>query len=164
MTMPNLMTIRGLTVDFRAARGDVHALRNVCIDVPESKILGIVGESGSGKSTLVWATTQLLPDNAIVKSGEIRFNGDDVLTFREQQLEHYRGQQVSIVFQDPMTSQIPVITYGGQMADIQYRRHGFSASDKRQAAIDMLRTVGIGDPEMRVNQYPHQFKIGRAHV
>ena len=158
--MGNLLEIRNLRVDFRTPRGRVHALRDVSIDVPERKILGIVGESGSGKSTVVWAATRLLANNAIVEGGEIVFDGRDVLALDEQALAAYRGAQVSVVFQDPMTSQIPVLSYGRQMADIQYRRRDMSAAAKRTAAVAMLRRVGIPDPEARVSQFPHQFSGG----
>ena len=111
-----------LNVDYRTPRGRVHALRNVCLNVPENRIFGIVGESGSGKSTVVWAATRLLANNAVVEGGEILFRGKDVLRFNEQELLSYRGEQASVVFQDLMTSQIPVMSYRTQMADIQYRR------------------------------------------
>ncbi len=158
--MGNLLEIRDLSVDFRTPGGRVHALRNIDIEVPENKILGIVGESGSGKSTVIWAVTRLLAGNAVVEGGEIEFQGDDVLGYGEQALTGYRGEKVSVVFQDPMTSQIPVLSYGRQMADIQYRRKGRSAAEKRKVAVDMMRRVGIPDPEERVSQFPHQFSGG----
>ncbi len=154
------MEIRDLSVEFHTAQKSVRALRSVSIDVPEKKALGVVGESGSGKSTVIWAALRLLAGNAVVKSGEVRFKGEDILAFSQRELELYRGEQVSVVFQDPMTSQIPVMTYGRQMSDIQYRRKAFSAAEKRQLAINMMRRVGIPDPERRVDQYPHQFSGG----
>ncbi|MDX1576506.1 MAG: ABC transporter ATP-binding protein, partial [Kiloniellales bacterium] len=158
--MANLLEIRDLSVDFKTPRGRVHALRDVNIDVPEKKILGIVGESGSGKSTVIWAATRLLAGNAVVESGRILFKGEDVLGYGEDDLRRYRGERVSVVFQDPMTSQIPVLSYGRQMADIQYRRTGRSAAEKRRVAVDIMRRVGIPDPEERVRQFPHQFSGG----
>ena len=158
--MSNLLEIHNLNVNFRTLRGRVHALRNVNLNVPENRIFGIVGESGSGKSTVVWAATRLLANNAIVESGEIFFRGKDVLRLNEQELGSYRGEQATVVFQDPMTSQIPVMSYRTQMTDIQYRRRDRTAADKRKRAIDMLRRVGIPDPEQRVAQFPHQFSGG----
>jgi oligopeptide/dipeptide ABC transporter ATP-binding protein len=158
--MANLLEIRDLSVDFKTPRGRVHALRDITIDVPEKKILGIVGESGSGKSTVIWAVTRLLAGNAVVEGGQILFNGEDVLGYGEDDLRRYRGEQVSVVFQDPMTSQIPVLSYSRQMADIQYRRSERSAAEKRRVAVDIMRRVGIPDPEERVRQFPHQFSGG----
>ncbi len=158
--MADLLEIRDLSVDFKTPRGRVHALRDVNIGVPEKKILGIVGESGSGKSTVIWAATRLLAGNAVVEGGRILFKGKDVLGFGEDDLRRYRGEQVSVIFQDPMTSQIPVLSYGRQMADIQYRRAGRSAAEKRRVAVDIMRRVGIPDPEERVHQFPHQFSGG----
>jgi peptide/nickel transport system ATP-binding protein len=158
--MGNLLEIRNLSVDFRTPRGRVHALRDISIDVPERKILGIVGESGSGKSTVIWAATRLLANNAVIEGGEIVFDGRDVLALDEHDLSRYRGEQASVVFQDPMTSQIPVLSYGRQMADIQYRRRDRGAAEKRRVAVGMMRRVGIPDPEARVDQYPHQFSGG----
>ncbi len=158
--MGNLLSIRNLTVDFRTPRGRVHALRDVSIDVPHDRILGVVGESGSGKSTVIWAITRLLAGNAIVRNGTIDFGDVDVLSLQDAALTGYRAEMVSVIFQDPMTSQIPVMTYGKQMADIQYRRGDRSAAQKRDIAIDMLRRVGISDPEARLVQYPHQFSGG----
>jgi oligopeptide/dipeptide ABC transporter ATP-binding protein len=156
----NVLDIRDLSVDFRTPRGRVHALRGVDITLPGNTILGVVGESGSGKSTVVWAVTRLLANNAVVESGEILFDGTDVLGLNARQLEQFRGEQVSIVFQDPMTSQIPVMSYARQMTDIQYRRRDRAATEKRRVAIDMMRRVGIPDPEQRVDQFPHQFSGG----
>ena len=158
--MSNLLTIRDLDVKFKTPRGLVYALRDINIDVTANRILGIVGESGSGKSTIVWAITRLLAGNAESPGGKIIFEGQDVLTFKEGDLLNYRGEKVSMVFQDPMTSQIPVLSYAQQMTDIQYRRSDKNFSEKQQLAIDMMRRVGIPDPEERILQYPHQFSGG----
>jgi len=158
--MENLLTIRDLNVKFKTPRGRVYALRDINIDVVVNRILGIVGESGSGKSTVVWAVTRLLAGNAEAPSGEVRFQGQDVLNLNERELLHFRGEKVSMVFQDPMTSQIPVLSYAKQMTDIQYRRSTIGSAEKRRRAIDMMRRVGIPDPEGRIMQYPHQFSGG----
>ena len=115
--MDNILEIRNLSVDFHTPRGRVHALRDVSFDAPRNKIIGIVGESGSGKSTVIWAMTQLLASNGSVEGGDIRFDGRDVLEFGAEELQNFRGAQASIVFQDPMTSQIPVMSYARQMID-----------------------------------------------
>ena len=157
-----LLDVDGLTVDFRTPLGAVHALHEVSLSVPRRCIVGIVGESGSGKSTLVWAVTRLLANNAVVRGGRIRFAGTDVLALGPKELEAFRGSQVSVVFQDPMTSQIPVLSYARQMLDVQHgaRARGRSARQKRQRAVELVRRVGIPDPEERIGQFPHQFSGG----
>jgi peptide/nickel transport system ATP-binding protein len=158
--MTNLLEIKNLNVDFKTPRGRVKALRNVNFTATRGKIIGIVGESGSGKSTVIWAMTQLLAGNGIVNSGEILFDDENVLDFNKEQLKSYRGEKASIVFQDPMTSQIPVRSYAQQMTDIAYRRSDMSMKEKLELAIKMLRQVGIPDPDQRIKQYPHQFSGG----
>ena len=158
--MDPVLSIRDLSLDFETPPGPVHALRNVSLDVPRNRIVGIVGESGSGKSTVISAAMRLLANNAVVRSGEVIFNGRDVLAMSQDDLRALRGEQISMVFQDPMTSQIPVLTIGRQMIDIQYRRHDVTLAEKRRLAVDMLRRVGISDPEERLEQHPHQFSGG----
>jgi oligopeptide/dipeptide ABC transporter ATP-binding protein len=155
-----LLDIRNLNVDFKTPRGRVHALRDINFKVPKGKIVGLVGESGSGKSTVIWAITQLLAGNGVVEDGQALFNGQDMLKFNQNELQAFRGEQVSIVFQDPMTSQSPVLSYREQMSDILYRRKNSSEDDKRQRAVAMMRRVGIPDAESRILQYPHQFSGG----
>ena len=158
--MAPLLDIRNLSVDFRTPRGRVHALRDVSFSVPRGKVVGIVGESGSGKSTVIWTLTRLLAGNAVIEGGSAEFDGTDVLQLSESRMMDVRGENISVVFQDPMTSQSPVLSYGRQMTDILYRRRGMSMADKRARAIEMMRRVGIPDPESRIAQYPHQFSGG----
>jgi peptide/nickel transport system ATP-binding protein len=158
--METLLDIRGLSVGFGTSRGRVKALRDVSFPVRKGRIVGIVGESGSGKSTVLWSILGLLAGNAKVTGGEIGFEGGDLLQLDAAGLRAARGEKISVVFQDPMTSQIPVLPYVRQMADILYRRKGMSAKDKRDKAVDMLRRVGIPDPETRIDAYPHEFSGG----
>ena len=160
MDTKNLLEIRNLNVDFKTPRGRVHALREVSFNAPKGKIVGIVGESGSGKSTVIWAMTQLLAGNGVVEGGEIFFNGRNVLDFSEDELRAFRGEEASIVFQDPMTSQIPVLSYSQQMSDIAYRQRNKSFREKIEHSKQIMRKVGIPDTEQRVYQYPHQFSGG----
>ena len=158
--MTPLLDIRNLSVDFRTPRGRVHALRDVSFSVPRGKVVGIVGESGSGKSTVIWTLTRLLAGNAVIEGGTAEFDGTDVLRLSESRMMDVRGENISVVFQDPMTSQSPVLSYRRQMTDVLYRRRGMSMADKRARAIEMMRRVGIPDPESRIVQYPHQFSGG----
>ncbi len=159
-TPETLLDIRNLSVDFRTPRGRVKALRDISFPIRRNRIIGIVGESGSGKSTVLWALLGLLAKNAEVTGGEVRFGERDLLHASEAQLRAVRGEEISVVFQDPMTSQIPVLTYARQMRDILYRRPGVSIAEKRRLAVEMLTKVGIPDPDKRIDQYPHHFSGG----
>lgn len=158
--MIGLLEIKNLNVDYKTPRGRLKVLRDVNFSISKGKIVGIVGESGSGKSTIIWALTQLLAGNGVVGQGEILFDGENVLDFTDRELRAYRGEKVSIVFQDPMTSQSPVLSYAQQMVDIAYRRTDMTMKEKLEQAVEMLRRVGIADPEQRIDQYPHQFSGG----
>lgn len=158
--MNRVLDIRDLSVDFETSRGKVHALRNVSFAVPRNKTVGIVGESGCGKSTVISAVLRLLSKNASVVGGEILFNGMSTLTLSDKALRGLRGNKIAMVFQDPMASQNPVISIAKQMIDIQYRNADVNRAQKRKRAIDMLGRVGIPDPEMRIDGYPHEFSGG----
>ncbi len=158
--MSSLLNISNLNVEFSTPHGVVYAIRNANIDVPKGKILGVVGESGSGKSTLVWTILRLLSTNGSIKSGEIRFENGDILKYDASQLRKFRGEKVSMVFQDPITSQIPVLNYQTQMTDILYRRKQSTRSEKIGAAVRLMHRVGIPDADHRINQFPHQFSGG----
>jgi oligopeptide/dipeptide ABC transporter ATP-binding protein len=155
----DVLSVENLSVDFRTAGGRLHALRNVSVAVPRGEIVGIVGESGCGKSTLINAIIGLLAANAEVTSGKILFNDADLLAMPSRQLRSLRGERITAIFQDPMTSLNPVLSIGTQMTAIQYRS-GRSARAKRQRALEFLQKVKIPDPERRLRQYPHQFSGG----
>jgi oligopeptide/dipeptide ABC transporter ATP-binding protein len=154
-----VLAVRNLSVDFRTPRGLVRALRDVSLTVPRGSIVGVVGESGSGKSTLVSTVIRLLSPNAVIRGGEVLFDGRDVLRMDEAALRDLRGRKLSMVFQDPMTSLNPVLSIGTQMIDIQYRDQ-LGRAEKRRRAADMLRRVGIPDPVQRLGQFPHEFSGG----
>ncbi len=158
--MGALLDIQGLNVDFKTPRGRVHVLRDINFQVPRGKSVGIVGESGSGKSTVIWTITRLLAGNGVIESGRAMFNGQDLLSAPDNQIQAVRGEDISIVFQDPMTSQSPVLSYQQQMKDLLYRRSGMADAEKKERAINIMRRVGIPDPESRIVQYPHQFSGG----
>ena len=156
----SLLSFEDLSIDFDTPTGPVHAVRNVDFKVPENKVVGIVGESGCGKTTVISAAMSLLSNNAVVVSGKVSFENKNILNLSETELRGIRGNKISMVFQDPMTSQNPVISIGKQMIDIQYRQTEFSLKQKRSNAVDMLNRVGIPDPEMRLNQFPHELSGG----
>ncbi|MES0076706.1 ABC transporter ATP-binding protein [Mesorhizobium sp. M0058] len=152
--------MRDLSIRFQAPRGPILALRGINLDVPRGSVVGLVGESGSGKSTLALAIMGLLSDNACISEGTISFLGRDLRTLKPAELRSLRGDRISMVFQDPMTSLSPVRTIGQQMVDVQYRKREVSSNGKQQRAAEMLRRVGIPDPEHQLNRYPHQFSGG----
>ena len=154
-----LLDIRGLSVDYETARGPLKALRDVSLAVPKGRIVGIVGESGCGKSTLISSILRLTAPNARVRSGRILFRERDLLTASPREMRALRGDAIAIVFQDPMQTHNPVLTIGTQMVDIQHRQ-AIPRAEKRRRAAEMLKSVGIPDPESRLAHYPHQFSGG----
>ncbi len=119
--MENVLTIRDLSVHYHTDRGELKAMRHVNLDVPEGSIVGVVGESGCGKSTLISSIIRLLAENAIIPNGAIDFESQDLLKLSEDEMRAIRGDRMSIIFQDPMSTLNPVLSIGRQMVDIQYR-------------------------------------------
>jgi len=153
------LDIQDLSIHFLTPRGHLKALRNVDLRVPTRQVVGVVGESGCGKSTLIHAVMRLLAENAQVTKGRVLFEGRDILSMGAAELRQIRGNRISMIFQDPMTSLNPVLTIGRQLIDTLYREK-IGRSAKRQRVVDMLGTVGIPDPESRMGQYPHHFSGG----
>jgi len=154
-----LLDIRDLTVSYATGKGRLKALRNVSFSVPEGRIVGIVGESGCGKSTLISSIMRLQAPNAQVDAGAIVFRDRDLLDLSPEDMRALRGSDISMVFQDPMTSLNPVLTIGRQMSDVQHRSKTGRA-DKRSRSVTMLERVGIPDPASQLQRYPHQLSGG----
>jgi oligopeptide/dipeptide ABC transporter ATP-binding protein len=154
-----LLEVKDLHVSFPTADGLVQAVRGVSFDVEPGRTLGIVGESGSGKTVLTQTLLGLTPGAEI--SGNALFEGTDLLTLTEDELRHVRGERISVIFQDPLTSLHPLYRIGWQISEM-IRAHEKSVSKKEAAArsVELLRRVGIPKPETRVNDYPHQFSGG----
>ncbi len=154
------LAVRALNVAFHTEAGRLHALKDVSLEVPENRVVGIVGESGCGKTTLINATLGLLADNGSIESGSIRFEDRHELTaLSPDGMRALRGPRIAAVFQDPMGSLNPVLSVGRQMVDIQYRS-GRRRSAKEARAAEMLQLVRIPDPEAALRRYPHQFSGG----
>ena len=158
--MAELLEIDRLSLGFGTREGRLNALREVSFSVRRGRIVGLVGESGSGKSTIGMAILGLLSGNAKVLAGAVRFEGRDLLRLDREALRGLRGQRITAVFQDPMTSLNPVVTIGRMMLDIQFRDTRSSRAQKRAKAVAMLDRVGIPDAATRFDQYPHQFSGG----
>lgn len=157
--MENILEIKNLSIDFHTGRGRLRAVRQASFQVPAASLVGLVGESGCGKSTVAAATIQLLAENAVIVGGEILFGGRNLLGLSGAEMNRLRGREISMVFQDPMTSLNPVLTIGRQMTDIQHRSRA-SKKEKRRLAVEMLGRVGLPDPESRLGLYPHEFSGG----
>ena len=154
----NLLEIKDLTVHYVTVDGTVHAVENLNLTLPEGKTLGLVGETGAGKTTTVKAIMQILPDPpAKILNGEVIFCGEDLL--KKKSMRKIRGKQISMIFQDPMTSLNPVITVGEQIMEV-IRLHDkkMSKKDAYTKACEMLELVGIKAD--RAGDYPHQFSGG----
>jgi len=156
-----LLDVRDLTVRFRAEGGTVRAVSGVSFSLRRGETLGLVGESGCGKSTAAFALMGLLPGNGQVTAGEVLFEGRDLLKLRPRELRALRGNRLSMVFQNPMTSLDPAYSVGSQITDVLREHRGLSASAARAAAIDLLRRVGIPDPEQRFHVHPHRLSGGQ---
>jgi oligopeptide/dipeptide ABC transporter ATP-binding protein len=154
-----LLEVDDLTVGFERDGSRTHAVRGVSFEVAAGERVGIVGESGSGKSVTAQAVMRLLPPSAEV-GGEVRFTGTDVLTFDAARLAEWRGADIAMVFQDPMSSLNPLLRIGTQVTEGLRRHRGLSRSAARDEAARLLRTVGIADAERRLRDYPHSFSGG----
>lgn len=157
----NLLEIKNLSVSFNTYAGEVKAIRGVDINVQKGKVLAIVGESGCGKSVTSQAIMRLLPvPPSEIKSGEILFEGKDILKLTEKEMRKVRGAQIGMIFQDPMTSLNPTMTVGRQISEVLIEHQHLSREAAKEKAKEMLRLVGIPNPEMRIKQYPHEFSGG----
>jgi oligopeptide/dipeptide ABC transporter ATP-binding protein len=154
-----LLSISDLTVTFPTADGDVQAVRGVDYALHPGEVLGIVGESGSGKSVSSLAVMGLLPKTARI-SGSIRYRGKELLGLSERELMKLRGKNISMIFQDPMTSLNPVYKVGFQIEEAVHAHNDVSSEQARRRALELLEIVGIPFPEKRIDQYPHEFSGG----
>ncbi len=155
-----LLQVRGLRVAFPSENGRVHAVRGVDLDVRRGEVLALVGESGSGKSVTSTAIMGLLDETASV-SGSVRLHGTEVLGRSDSYMSRLRGSQIAMVFQDPLSALTPVYTVGQQIVEaLKIHRRGIGDADARKRAVELLDLVGIPNPEVRINAYPHEFSGG----
>lgn len=161
--MGRLLTVTGLTTEFRTERGVVKAVDNVSYNVDESEVIGLVGESGCGKSVSQLSIMRLIPDPpGRVVAGSADFDGVDLLKYKRNSNEmcSIRGNKLSMVFQEPMTSLNPAMTIGKQMAEVMIEHLKIGKGEARDRAENMLMQVGIPDPGKRIDDYPHQLSGG----
>jgi oligopeptide/dipeptide ABC transporter ATP-binding protein len=155
-----LLSVRDLTVHFASARGKVRALAGVSFDLAPGETLGLVGESGCGKTVSALAILRLLPVPQAVASGEVWFQGEDLMQAPEETLRQIRGNRIAMVFQEPMTALNPVLTIGDQVAEVLRLHRGLSEAAALQETVAALSRVGLPEAERRLRQYPHQLSGG----
>ena len=160
--MSNILEIKNLSVSFASdgIKERAIAVNGVDIDIPQGRTVGLVGESGCGKSVTSLAVMGLLADNGRVEGGEAMFGGQDLLKLPDRELRRIRGNRISMIFQEPMTSLNPVITAGKQVAESLRLHAGLDAAAAKARTIEIFEKVGIPEPERRFGCYPHQLSGG----
>jgi len=161
MIQEKLIEIKNLKTFFNTAAGIAKAVNNISFDIFKGEVLGIVGESGSGKSVTAMSINRLIPNPpGEIVSGEIFYNGVDLLKLSYEEMSEIRGKEISMIFQEPMTSLNPVLRIKFQMNEIIIKHDGLSEESATLKSIEMLEKVGIPEPERRIYDYPHQFSGG----
>jgi len=159
--MSKLLEVKDLKVSFNTYNGEVHAVRGVTFDLNKGETLAIVGESGSGKSVTSNAIMRLLPEpHGYIKEGQILFEGVDLAKKTSKEMQKIRGKDISMVFQDPMSSLNPTMKIGNQIMEGLIKHQNMSKQEARKTALELLTLVGIPRPDVRIDQYPHQFSGG----
>ena len=159
--MEKVLEVKNLQISFQTFFGEVEAVRGITFSVGKKETVAIVGESGCGKSVTASGIMQLLPmPPAFFKGGEIFFNGENLLKKTEKQMQGIRGNKISMVFQDPMTSLNPTMKIGYQIVEGLVKHHKMSREAAIKKSIEMLELVAVPQPDKRINQYPHEFSGG----
>ena len=155
-----ILQVKELKTSFFTPVGEVKAVRGVSFNLNKGETIGIVGESGSGKSVTALSIMRLLQYPGRIVEGEIIFKGQDMVSLSERNMQNIRGNEMAMIFQDPMTSLNPVYSIGNQIMEVITRHQSLSKKRAQEKAIEMLRLVGIPTPEQRLKSYPHQFSGG----
>ncbi|HUP00544.1 MAG TPA: ABC transporter ATP-binding protein [Gemmatimonadota bacterium] len=159
---PPLLQVEDLRTYFHTDEGTARAVDGVSFEVRPRETLGIVGESGCGKSVTALSILRLIPDPpGRIESGRLLFQGHDLLKLSEREMRKIRGNEITMIFQEPMTSLNPVFTVGDQVGEVLRLHRGLSKDEARERSVEMLRRVRIPDPEQRVEEYPHQLSGGQ---
>lgn len=155
-----LLRVDDLHTSFFTPAGEVKAVNGVSFSLDEGKVLGIVGESGSGKSVTAYSVLQILSSPGEIVGGSIKYKGEELVGASKKKMSEIRGNKISIIFQDPMTSLNPVFTIGHQLMEAIMLHTDRNKSQARERAVEMLKLVGVNEPEKRIKQYPHEFSGG----
>ena len=156
-----VLEIDGLRTYFHSDHGMVRAVDDISLRIDKATTLGVVGESGSGKSVTSLSVMRLLASSAEIVSGKIAFLGKDLVSTSEREMRQIRGGEISMIFQEPMTSLNPVFTVGQQVMEAILLHQSATKRQARQQTIDLFEEVGIPEPERRINSYPHQMSGGQ---
>lgn len=155
-----VLQVKNLYITFNTFSGKVHAVRGVNFDLHKGETLAIVGESGSGKSVTNKAIMGILSKNANIEDGQILYKDKDLTKFSDKQFTKIRGSEISMIFQDPMSSLDPVMKIGKQIMEAMLVKENISKAEAKEKALNLMAAVGIPEPEKRFNQYPFQFSGG----
>ena len=155
-----LLEVNDLHTSFYTPAGEVKAVNRVSFNLERGKVLGIVGESGSGKSVTAYSIMQILEKTGKIVSGSVKFDGQELVGIGEEGMKHIRGNRISIIFQDPMTSLNPTYTIGHQLMEAITLHTGRNKEQAWDRAVEMLRLVNVNEPEKRMKQYPFEFSGG----
>ena len=155
-----LLEVNDLHTSFYTPAGEVKAVNGVSFHLERGKVLGIVGESGSGKSVTAYSIMQILEKTGKIVSGSVKFDGQELVGIGEDGMKHIRGNKISIIFQDPMTSLNPTYTIGHQLMEAITLHTGRNQQQAWNRAVEMLRLVNVNEPEKRMKQYPYEFSGG----
>ena len=155
-----LLKVSNLHTSFFTPAGEVKAVNGLSFSLDEGKVLGIVGESGSGKSVTAYSILQILANPGRIVSGSILYRGQELVGASKEEMSKIRGNKISIIFQDPMTSLNPVFTIGDQLMEAILLHTDRNREQAKARAIEMLQLVGVNEPEKRIKQYPHEFSGG----
>ena len=158
-TGDTILSVENLTISFKAYGGVVQAVRGVSFDLRRGETVAIVGESGSGKSVSIKAIMGILPSNAVIESGEIHYNDEDLTKVDEAEMHRIRGHRIGLIFQDPLSALNPIMRVGKQIMEVLTRK-GMNKKQARARAMELMEAVGIPDVERRFEQYPFQFSGG----
>ncbi|MEJ5229928.1 MAG: ABC transporter ATP-binding protein, partial [Pseudothermotoga sp.] len=156
-----LLKVENLKVGFKTNMGKIVPVDDVSFDLNDGEVLGIVGESGCGKTVTAYAITRLLPKNAFIDSdSHIWFNGTDLLKLPKEELYRIRGKEISMIFQEPMSSLNPVYTVGWQIEEVYELHERSDREERKKKSVEMLASVKIPEPQKRYEQYPNQLSGG----
>ena len=155
-----ILEVNDLHTSFFTDAGEVCAVNGISFNLEPGKTLGIVGESGSGKSVTAYSIMQILASTGKITGGQVKYKGEDITKWNKKQMQSFRGSKCSIIFQDPMTSLNPVYTVGNQIMEAIMLHTNKTKKEAKEHAIEMLKLVGVNEPESRIKQYPHELSGG----
>lgn len=156
----SILSVNNLSVSFPGENGSLRAVRDVSFDIGKGETLGLVGESGCGKSVTAYSLLKLVPSPGEISGGTVTLSGTSLLELKDEEIRKYRGKEIAMIFQEPMTSLNPVFTVGYQLSETIMLHLGLDKQEARNRAVEYMDLVGIPNPDVRYNSYPHEFSGG----